>query len=168
MFDGEVDYELFGVKKRIDAFCKRHGEFVCDESGWIYHENGAHRDRNPLGLLAEPDQDLYERSKMIVRYWELKHDLAVEEFQNYKNHQKLIARSCLTQQVPGVVTNQTEARKQLVRLKKKVVNNQRKLDTALAQVEANEPKWMQERENQNQRFRQKAQELLSTVEAIEI
>jgi hypothetical protein len=167
MFDGEVDYEMFGVKQRIDVFCQRHGDFVCD-TGWIYHEDGANRDKNPLGLLAEPDPDLYKRSQDIARYWQIRYDLAAEEFQNYKHELSLMARSCLTQQVPGAVPDQTEARKQLVRRKKKVVNSQRKLDKALANVEANEPNWMKDRENQNQLYRQKAQDLLSVVESIEV
>lgn len=163
--------DVNSIKQRIDEFHERHGDFVCmggNAGGWLLYQDGAHRDRDPMGILAEPPDDPYERSKMIAKFWTAKRDLACDEFQTYKHELAMLARATLGQSVPGVVPDQDEARKKLTKLRRKVTNNQRKLDRALEELEACKPSWMKVREEQNNRNRRAAQELLSTVESIEV
>jgi len=160
----------FGIKQRIDAFDQRHGNFVFlgPQPGALLFEDGAYRECNPYGVLREPPDDPYERAKVVVRYWTTKRDLTRDEFRQFKNEMANLAKAALNQSVPMAVPSEDETRTQLTRLKTKVINNQRKLDKALAEVEANTPSHLIEREAQNQRHRQAAQELLSTIQAVEI
>ena len=160
----------YGIKQRVQEFDDRHGNFVFlgPMPGSLLFEDGAFRECSPYGALREPPDDPYERAKLIVRYWTVKRDLARDEFQQFRTEMKNLAQAALNQAVAMVLPSESETRKQLNKLKAKATITQRKLDKALQELEANRPAWMVEREEQNRKHRQAAQELLATVQSVEI
>jgi hypothetical protein len=72
------------VKTRVEEFHRRHGG-VCfrDDCHW-YYPDGAYRDVNPLGVLAEPWPDtpegLHRNASNILAFYRLKFEHARRQF----------------------------------------------------------------------------------------
>jgi len=71
------------VRKRVDAFVAKHGDHVT-KNYCIYHEDGATRDVNRLGPLAEPPVNAMLRHNNILTYRKVKLERAVLEFDELK------------------------------------------------------------------------------------
>ncbi len=73
-------------KQRIDAFEARHGgkENSIYDGVWIYFEDGARREGNPLGALCEPPTDPRQLQKNIVRYHTFLLDRHIRAFDDRK------------------------------------------------------------------------------------
>src|SRR5689334_9072338 len=75
------------AKARVAEFHRRHGP-VClsDGSKWIY-PNGAYRDLNPLGVLAEPmagtKEAEHRNAENVLTFYRLKLKLAVQNFDEF-------------------------------------------------------------------------------------
>jgi hypothetical protein len=104
------------VMNRVDQFDTKHGEFV-NENGWLYFEDGAGRDSNPLGALMEPPKNPKELARLQVIYWEIKLQRADTEIadlratlKNSQNEQYLREGKAALLKYQGVVK---ELRQQL-------------------------------------------------------
>jgi hypothetical protein len=62
----DTDY----VNQRVKQFDEKHGSDYLRVGVWLIYSDGAYREVNPLGLLAEPPADAYERCKLQVQYRE--------------------------------------------------------------------------------------------------
>ncbi len=72
---------------RVAAFHEKHSAtgdslFV---DGWHYYPNGAMRERDSMGLLAEPDKREHVRDKVVVFYYQEKLRRAADNFVEFKN-----------------------------------------------------------------------------------
>ena len=78
--------DCLGINQRLHEFDKSHGSFVCVNE-WLLFEDGARRERNPLGALIDPPKDLLKRAQNVVQFHQEKLNLAVAEFDLFrKNH----------------------------------------------------------------------------------
>ena len=67
------------VKEFNEAFDKKHGDFVVYGEQILY-QDGAMRECSVFGLSCEPPKNPVKCQELIIRFWELKLGLAVEEF----------------------------------------------------------------------------------------
>ena len=161
-----MDYE--GVNSRIKAFDENHGNFVYVD-GWLLFEDGAQRENNPLGALIGPPPDPLKLAKKIRWYWQVKLDLAVEEFDLYKRKHMQHASNGLKQQVVSAPLKPTdEVVKHLKELQKKVRACQGQLKAAEKIAEQHKPPRLKELEERSERFRNEAETLIAEIENIEI
>jgi hypothetical protein len=157
-----------GVNARVKAFDNSHGNFVCVD-GWVLFEDGAQREKNPLGRLMEPPADPLELARKIEWYWQVRLDLAVDEFDCYKSRHLFHAKTSMRQQMASAPLEQTpEVVKHLKELKKKVRTCQRKLEVAEEAIEQHKPQRLRDMEEQNEQYREAADSLISEIENIEI
>lgn len=71
------------VTERIANFERIHGASVYD-GVWLYFEDGARREGNPLGPLMEPPDNPQARQQNIVFYHKLALEHATDEFDALK------------------------------------------------------------------------------------
>lgn len=71
------------VQTRIATFDRLHGGGVFD-GNWIWFEDGANRDGNPLGVLLEPPEDPRKRWQNIVKYHQTILNGLVRDFDEFK------------------------------------------------------------------------------------
>jgi hypothetical protein len=160
-----IDY---GIGKRLRDFDSAHGDYVVN-NGWIFYEDGATRETNPWGCLAEPPSDIYECAKLKVRFCKLKLELAIEEFSTCKRDVLLQAQANLKEKYcPAPTSTQQEAVTSLKKLKQKVESCKRKLREAQTNLENAKPAYLREREITAENNRHKNQELLLELQRIEI
>lgn len=155
------------VKGRVEAFDNKHGRDCVVFDSWLLFADGASREIDPFGLLAEPPQDVYKCNQFKVKYHTIKLELAAEEFsvlkQSVMAHTKVILRDRSCSGAPG-----REAVERLKELQKKVRACQRNLDEAKDNLEKSKPACLIQREVSNEHNRRKAEEFLSEIEKIEI
>lgn len=84
-------------------FDRQHGDAVV-MGNWLLYCDGALRELTAVGATIEPPRDNIERRKLIVKYREVKLELAVEEFRVLKR--ELIRKG--KQAVKGVENAPTE------------------------------------------------------------
>ncbi|MBA4411586.1 MAG: hypothetical protein C0397_19485 [Odoribacter sp.] len=157
----------FGVKERVSAFDKQHGSFVRLED-YLLFEDGAMREVNPMGLLASPPKDNYQRTRLICKYYQRRLDLAVEEFDERKQHFTHHAKVGLRQKnCPPPIAETQEAVTQLKALRAKVKLCQKNLEQAKVAMDACCPNRMAKDEIETTN-RQSNEDFLNAIEAIEI
>ena len=157
-----------GINAKVQQFDTSHGNYVYT-NGWLLFEDGAQRENNPLGRLMEPPVDPLKLAKKIEWYWQVKLDLAVEEFDLFKHQHMIHAQTALSQQMAQASLGETaEVVKHLKELKKKVKHCQKGLDMAEAQIEEHKPQRLKELEELSDLNRQDAETLISEIENIEI
>ena len=76
-------YGNVSVKQRCDNFDAAHGASIFD-GAWIYFEDGARREADPLGVFIEPSDDSNERQKAVVYYYDLLLQQQVAAFDRQK------------------------------------------------------------------------------------
>ena len=164
MLDGD------SIKARIEEFDQRHGsDCVCWE-GCLLYSDGSYRDRDPFGILAEPPRDPKKLAERIVAFFEIKLNLAREEFSVYKDN---LAMQC------RIVTEQrncnnppqppsAEAVAQLKELQKKVHHWQGKLTAARKKLEESIPEHIVKRNEYCEENRSKAASISAEIENIKI
>jgi len=78
----------FGLKEIITQFDNENGGLenavYLSSERWYYFPTGANREAALVGLRQDPPADLYEKSKKIARFWQLKLQQATEQFQLLK------------------------------------------------------------------------------------
>lgn len=120
---------MINVQNFTKEFDKRHEDkhgFVCDDY-WVYYSDGAKRHKNPLGVLLEPPDNERERSENIIRFWQLKQSLGVEEFETKKKELLDEANfACIHGGVPSFTHE--EAMRALKNIKNKVSYAQDRID----------------------------------------
>jgi len=123
------------IAQRIRAFDESHGKDPVFFDGWLLFSDGASRETNPFGALCEPSPDAYQRSKFIVGYFEIKLELAVEDFTICKRNCLQPVVNVLRQKDCPLSPTIAEEVTLLKKLKKKVVIAQSKLADAKADLE---------------------------------
>lgn len=157
------------VNQRIAEFDKRHGASVYDE-GWIRFEDGAVRESNPLGLMMEPPDDHWERSKRKLIHRKIVFQRALRAFDERRQHYISHTRANLNNQQfcgPALVAAEV-AETELAELKQAVRAAQEGLARAEAEVEANKPQRLKELAQESLRNRQSNEHLLDRVQRIEL
>jgi hypothetical protein len=120
------------AKQRVAQFHRRHGG-VCysDDRHW-YYSNGAFRDIEPLGLLADPmdpstREGEYRNAENIVTFYRLKRGEAAAKFDALNNQLKF-----------HVPARPKEALAELKRLAAEVQKCSRELGKAIAKKDSTE------------------------------
>lgn len=155
------------IKEKLKEFDSKHGDFVVYE-GWLLFEDGAYREKNPMGRWAEPDTDIYKRNKRIAHYYEIKLQLAVEEFWRLKNNLHAVARFNTQQQQNVNCPPDKGQLDHLKELKRKVNALKKRFEEATKQVEASRPKEMKIREKIEEENRLKNEQFLNELNEIEV
>ena len=157
------------VKRRLTEFDERHGDFVVTQ-GWLLFEDGGTREsHNPYGALIEPDEDLYKRSRLIVKFHEIKLGLAVEQFSQRKNHLLSLARNTMRERFCcGPPMSREMALEELQEFQEIVRTCQAKLEAAKKEAEANKPQSLVTSEKANEENRTRCGDFISALEKIEV
>lgn len=160
--------DTHGVMQRIKQFNNAHGNFVVSGS-WIYFEDGACREVNPLGALMDTPTDARTRAKKICYYWTVKLALAAAEFDHYKNQHLGHAINTRREKIASApIAERKEVTKHLRSLRKKVKTIAAKLEEARAGLEEFKPKRQIEIEKMDEQNRQTAETLIDELASIEI
>jgi len=117
--------------ERIAAFDEQHGKTGLRVGNWIYYADGAVRDVNPQGALQEPLPNLVERYKCIIRHFEEKLRLKVNEFDAIRNG--LLANE-------NGWANEAENKRRLTACQQSVRSIQKELDNARAEYNKHNPR----------------------------
>ena len=108
------------VKQRVEQFDAKHGASVYTD-GWVWFEDGAKREGNPMGPLLEQPANPVQRRQNIVRYYEILLDRKMREFDKLK---KLLTEN------PGLYPNQDENIQKLKILRCNARHYHRQLEAA--------------------------------------
>ncbi|MBN2456734.1 MAG: hypothetical protein JXB29_09410 [Sedimentisphaerales bacterium] len=149
--------------KMFDA---EHGEFIC-VNGWLLFEDGAARELHPYGVRKFPPADPYSRTKKIVRFWEEKLALAVDEFTTFKQKLLNFTNTCRNRNVCSPPPDEG-AVKRLRELQAKVKSFQERLKEAEVDMVKAKPEEMVRQENYNNLVRQQCESRLTEIKSIEI
>jgi len=156
------------IKSRLEDFDARHGENIYHD-GWILFANGARREGNALGLLAEPPDHPLPLAQCKLRYHEIVLQCAVDEFTRRKNEMVRAARRGLNgpncEQAPVDIPQATAV---LQQLKAVVTAAKKRRDAALADVEAATPVSVKERARRLAELRAQNEVLLTSINQIEV
>lgn len=134
-------------KTRIECFEKIHGpDFACGEA-FIYYQDGARREHNPLGAFNEPPEDPRKLYHNICHFYQLKLDQAVSQFDELKDH---LAK------YPGLDPNGDENIKKLRRLRHKAKGLQAKLEFHQEELRKHSPGYQSPEEVESEREMQMA------------
>lgn len=157
------------MRQRIEAFHERHGADCVDIDGYRVYSDGAYRDIDPIGILAEPDSDLFVRSQRVIEYWEERTDRAVDAFDEAKDVYASFCRAAAHEpSVPATPWAKEQATEHLKKLRAEVHTCQAQLKNARAELKRHEPPHSRERAKRNARQRDDAAELLRAVSQIRI
>lgn len=160
--------DAVGLKERIENFDNTHGGLSSAilEDGWLLFPDGCSRERHPWGVQHTPSNP-FERSKRIVKYWELRLQLTVEQFQFFR--QQLLGKTKVAQAATfSPPPPRKEEIEKLKELQKKVLTCQKQLSKAKAAVEDSTPEQIRERRNVSELNRRENQAALSEINAIEV
>lgn len=160
--------DCLGINARVKAFDDAHGDFIVTDS-WIFFADGANRDINPIGALVSPPPDPRKLAKNIAYYWTVKLELAVNEFDHYKQQHLMHAQNTRNENVASApLAAQKEVTKHLRSLQKKVKMYAGKLAEAEAKYETYKPQRQFALEEMDKQHRNAAEELISELTNIEI
>lgn len=156
------------MRERILQFEARHGAAIMHR-GFVYFEDGARREENPYGMLAEPPEDRPELAKAILFYRELALGRAVKQFEEQKSHFAAAAAAELRQPFCGPPPMAVDkAEELLTELQNKVTAAREARDKAAAEVQSTKPEWMQDRDRTVVANRQANERLLSLLAKHEV
>lgn len=164
MFTNTVDSD---VARRIQEFDNRHGNFVC-YADRLYFEDGACRERDPIGKMVEVPPDKHQRAKRVLVYWKLKLDLAVRHFDTQKQHGLAAAQSMVN--YGGHIHDDPNDQivENLKKLKLEVDKIKAHYEEAEKAVTGTVPEEQKEKEQQTEECKQKWREHASKLQSIEI
>ena len=164
------DYEGLSTKQRIEKFDKRHGSDCVVWGGFLLYSDGAYRDRNPLGVLAEGTSDAKKCASRKLEYVEIRLNLAREEFQIYKKNLatqcRIVAEQPNCNNPPKSPSAEDVAK--LKELRKKVSHWQGKLTAARKNIEEAIPEHITKRNEFCEENRSKAASISAEIESIKI
>jgi hypothetical protein len=164
------EYEGLSVGQRIKLFDNTHGPDFIIVDRTILYADGAFRDLNPYGVLAEPPLDEKKCNESILKFIEAKYNLAREEFQVFKNNLRLCCENakkypnCSNPPQPP----SAEAVAKLKELQKKVHHWQGKLTAARKKLEESIPEHIVKRNEFCEETRRKATSISAEIENIKI
>ena len=155
-----------GGIKAVRDFDQQHGGSGIEVDGRIIYPDGAFRDPQPEGILADPPSDDFERLSIIVRFWQALTDDAVEEFDSIKRGVEMFSRDSARRYGPSD-PDATIAK--LERLKAIVEERRERLNAAKAKLENTEKyKERKKREDQESANQSEWSEFQRRVNEIEI
>jgi hypothetical protein len=164
-----LSFDDMTPRQRVEHFDKRHGGDAIEIDHWLYFSDGAMRELNPLGLLAEPPAEPYDAAKIRLRYHEEKLRRASRAFDERKAWLLNTARANLLQrQAPPPPIYLAAAKRELNTLKRAVMKLQNDLEKARRDVEASKPAWLRTREEGNAASRASNEAFVSAIEEISI
>lgn len=134
------------VKERIETFERLHGRAAWD-GYWFYYRDGANRDGNPLGPLCEPPADARARYHNIVRYYQIRLDQKVREFDNTKK---------IIQENPGSHPDEETNLRRLRRLRSQAKRLRARLWEAQEELHRHSPGYRDDDEEEEEYIRQTA------------
>jgi hypothetical protein len=162
-----IDYTGLDVKGRVELFDATHGLNAVVSNGWLLFADGAMRETNPFGPLCEPPDDPWKCAKLIVRYHEIKYQLATEQFTNFKNSLLMQTKTALRDGSPPPAQTE-EAVTTLKALREKVLAMQKNLEQARQECDAAKPAYMRDREKQKAENKGHNAQLVSAIEQVTI
>lgn len=156
------------VKARVEDFDARHGANVLRDQ-WIFFEDGATREVNPVGALLEPPSDPRELAQNKLRYHTILLTRATNEFEERKRYYLMAAKANLNQRYsnPPLAVPDTAAA-ELGQLRDRVMVHKKNHDEALAEVERTKPSRLRAMETQSAINREQNQKLISRLQGIEV
>ena len=155
-------------KTKVQEFHEAHGYFV-SVGDWLIFADGAVRENASMGIMKPPPENDYERWKLICKFWEVKLELAIGEFDHKKQTYITAASYALKEPRPGgLPCEQDEAIEELKELKKKVSYCQRKFEQAQAEVEKLTPQNKNLQADIYQQNRERLGNFISALSKIEI
>ena len=110
--------------------------------GWVLYADGTLREHSATGYgMTKKPENEYERSRLVFKFWELKLELSIEEFDDQKAVLLGDTRNRLSQEgnPGGPCMDETEAVGLLNTLKAKVNHCKEMLAEAESQLETNTP-----------------------------
>ncbi len=129
--------------KPIQAFHEKHGpDFLSDDNGWLLWPDGARRENSPYGIMIEPDPDRHKRARDKCRYWQLRVDRAVSEFDHLKAGLQMAANASIRD---GAIVPDSRALDELKSLKAEVERLRSRLRSAERGVERTVPEAVKRR-----------------------
>jgi hypothetical protein len=160
--------------EKHQEFDKKHSKDGpgIQDGGFVTYPDGAYRDTNAMGVLAEPYDDPWNPlllEKKIVRYWVLTLKHATDRFTEQRDSWLKRAKGNLGETVvPGPPEIPTAAVRRLKVMKKSVQKAQAKLDEARKLLEDAKPKSMIQRQETSSKHRSENAEFAEAVEKINI
>jgi hypothetical protein len=162
-----MDYESF--KQKYEKFDLEHGGIASTivSDNWLLFPDGASREVDPRGIWCSPPNDPYECAKLVVYYWELKLELAIEEFKIFRH--QLLSRTKIALQAPySPPSPEKEHLLKLAEMAKKVKTCQNELKKAKKAMKANKPERLKERERISELNRQENSDFLNEIEKLQV
>jgi len=154
------------VNARVAAFDAAHGASVYKD-GWLFFEDGAARESNPLGPLEAPPADPYRLAKRKLLFHEVLLARAVRAFEQRKHYILAACQGNLRQARCGPVPmDAASAEAELKQLRHVVLTHKKARDLAAAAVDAVDPR--AGLAEMDASCRQSNEDLLSRVDSIEV
>jgi len=159
-----MDYS--SINARIAEFDAKHGASVYAD-GWLYFEDGASRESNPLGSLNEPPEDPYRLAKRRLFFHEFLLARAVRAFEQRKHYIMAACAGNLRQARCGPApVDAASAEAELKQLRHSVLAYKRLRDQAAAAADAVDPRAGYA--EMDAECRASNQDLLARVNSIEV
>jgi hypothetical protein len=160
--------DSIGIMQRIADFDAKHGASVCRD-GWIYFEDGAARETNPLGPMMGVPTDPRRAAQRKLTYAETVLEQRVAAFDKRRLYFSRAAQVALKQRhTPPPPASAEAAEAELRGLQHDVKIAQRAVAKAQAEVERLAPEAVRERERQAADNRRANEKLLVKLNQIEI
>jgi hypothetical protein len=160
--------------EKHQEFDKKHSKDGpgIQDGGFVTYPDGAYRDTNAMGVLAEPYDDPWNPlllEKKIVRYWVLTLKHATDRFTEQRDSWLKRAKINMSESVvQGSPESTAVAVRQLKILKMRVQKAQTKIDKARKLLEDAKPKSMIQRQETSSKHRSENAEFAEAVEKINI
>lgn len=141
-----------------------NGDYVKDQ-GEVIFANGAIAEDSMLdnGLTIDPPHDDWERAKIIARYWSLKAQAAVDEFNAYKSW----LQGGDGRGIEGIYTEEDQLA-HLAKLCVRAKSAKRQFREARAEVNANEPQYIRKLREVDDNNSQRKVSFLTKLDAIKL
>jgi hypothetical protein len=134
------------------------------EGGWLLFPDGSSKERLS-GVKHEPSPDPYQAALAIARYWQIKLDLAVQEFSHCKTKLLGQTKAALRQQTPPPGAEQLD-RLQLLKARVEVLKQQ--FEKVEADVESAKPDNLRGKEELAAQNAQNCADAASAIQSIEV
>lgn len=160
--------DQYGVGQRIREFENEHGDrVIIPETDWVLFEDGARREVSPWGRLIPPPTDLYEKLQWVLKYRQIKLDLAIQQFDYQKSRFLLEAAAC---RKIGNAPNFTAeaAENELKKLQKRVGFCRHAVKETETKLEAAKPQRLKGSERCDAEVAARTEELINSIKSIEV
>lgn len=150
---------------------EKNDKCVLLDNGWVLCADGTLRENSMTGYgTVKKPQSEYERLQLVCKFWQMKLDLAIAEFDDKKTMLLGDARHRLSQDanMGGPCMDEAEAVALLTELKSKINYAREMLDEAETQLEKNTPPSLKKSMDITEQNRERLGDFISQVSAIEI